>query len=157
MKRAVLAACVLMLLLAALSPVSAQSKPNFTGKWTLVWDPSVKPTALGELGEKPTVTHDAKTITVVTMQPAGELRSVYNLDGSESKNPITFGELSLDRVSTVKWDGARLIIQSKLNVAGQIIETTQTWSLSTAGELVVDAVASVQGKQITTKRTYRKN
>jgi hypothetical protein len=149
---------VLALVFVADSFAVAQSKPNFAGKWTLVMDANVQPGGpYGELGRNPVVTQDAKTLTVVTMQPAGELRSVYNLDGSESKNPITFGDVTVERLSTVKWDGAKLIISTKMNLKGIITDSTQTWSLNSTGELVVDAVTNALGKQITSKRTYKKS
>lgn len=135
---------------------AAQARPNFAGKWAIVMDSVVDPTAMGELGRNPLITHDDKTITVVTLQPAGELKTVYNLDGSESNSPITFGGVSVDRLSRIRWDGAKLLISTKMEVAGQVVETTVTWSLNSKGELVVDAVANAKGREFSSKRTYRK-
>jgi hypothetical protein len=124
----------------------------------LVRDPGVGPDGpFGELGQRPVVTQDAKTLTVVTMLPSGELKSVYQLDGSESKNPIRILDLTIDRVSTVKWDGPRLLFNTTMNFNGVPVDSAQTWSLNSAGELVVDTLNNAQGKQTTTKRTYRKN
>lgn len=157
MKRSVFVFCVVTLCSAAVSFVTAQSKPNFAGKWTLVMDPSVDPAALGELGRNPVITQDDKTIAVVTMQPSGEVKSVYNLDGSESRNPLKIFELSFDRVSTIRWEGAELIITTKVSAGPQAIETRAIWSLIARDQLVVNTVVIARGERMTVKRTYKKN
>ena len=163
MKRAMSAICVVAMAFAAVSTAMAQAKPNFTGKWTLVPDPNAAAPAggrgrggFGGLGQNPVVTQDEKTLTVVTTTQAGENKAVYNLDGSESKNPLTFGENTIDRVSRVKWDGARLVIATTITVQGNAIESAQTWSLDAAGALVVESTSNFGGNPSTTKATYKK-
>jgi hypothetical protein len=73
----------------------------------------------GGLGPELTAAQDDKTLTITTNNPQlGEVKTVYNLDGSESKNPINFGGQTVDRISKVKWDGAKLVITTTINVNG---------------------------------------
>jgi hypothetical protein len=162
MRRA-LSALVALTLVAGAVAATAQSKPNFAGKWTLVPDPNAPaPTGRGGgrgggLGEAFSAEQTDKTLTVVTTNPQiGEVKAVYNLDGSESKNPISFGGQSVDRVSKVKWDGAKLVITTTSNFNGNAFETTQTWSLDATGNLLVESTSNVTGTPTTTKATYKK-
>jgi hypothetical protein len=138
------------------------SKPNLAGKWTLVPDPNAPaPTGRGGrgggLGQAFSAEQNDKTLTVVTTnQQLGEVKAVYNLDGSETKNPISFGGQSVDRVSKAKWDGAKLVITTTSNFNGNATESTQTWSLDATGSLVVESTSSFTGTPTTTKATYKK-
>ena len=144
--------------------MSAQSKPNFAGKWTLVPDPNAATAGggrgrgmAGGLGPELTLAQDDKTLTVTTNNPQmGELKTVYNLDGSESKNPLNFGGQSVDRVSKVKWDGAKLVITTTVNFNGTPAETTQSWMLDGSGNLVVESSSNFSGTPTTSKFTYKK-
>ncbi len=64
----------------------------------------------------------------------GEQKVVYNLDGTESKNPLTFNGNTIERSSKVKWDGAKLVITTTTNFNGTANESTQTWSLDASGQ-----------------------
>ena len=140
--------------------LSAQSKPTFAGKWTMVPDSVAAAGATGRgggLGQEFTAAQDDKTLTVTTNNPqVGELKSVYNLDGSESKNPINFGGQTVDRVSKVKWDGAKLIITTTISINGNPAETTQSWMLDGSGNLVIETSSNFTGTPTTTKVTYKK-
>jgi len=154
-------ATALVLLFAAIAP--AQTKPNFAGKWTLVPDPNAPaPTGRGRgmgggLGQAFSAEQTDKTLTVVTTNAqVGEVKAVYNLDGSESKNPISFNGQSVDRVSKAKWDGAKLVITTTTNFNGNAAESTQTWSLDATGNLVVESTSNFGGTPTTAKATYKK-
>jgi hypothetical protein len=161
MKR-VVAAMVVLTLVAGAAAAIAQSKPNFAGKWTLVPDPNAPaPTGrgrgMGGLGQAFSAEQNDKTLTVVTTnEQIGEIKAVYNLDGTESKNPISFGGQSVDRVSKVKWDGAKLVITTTTNFNGNALESTQAWSLDATGNLVVESTSNFTGTPTTTKATYKK-
>lgn len=142
--------------------VFAQSKPNFAGKWTMVPDPNA-PAGGGRggrgmgLGQEFTATQDDKTLTTVTNNPQlGEIKAVYNLDGSESKNPLTFNNQTVERVSKVKWDGAKLVISTTTNFGGNAAESTQTWSLDASGNLIIESTSNFGGNPMTSKMTYKK-
>ena len=139
--------------------------PSFSGKWTLVPDPNAQGGRGGfggGLGMEATVAQDAKTLTVTRagIQGGAEIKTVYNLDGSETKNTLSFGGNSIDQLSKVKADGAKLVITTKSDFGGNAFETTMTWSLDATGNLVVESVApdfQGGGAPTTTKRTYKKN
>src|SRR3954467_10984030 len=140
---------------------SAQAKPNFAAKWTMVADPNAAPTGgrgMRGLGQEATITQDAGTLTIARTGPNGEVKSVYNLDGTDSKNTMTFGGNSVDQVSKTKWDGDKLVITTTSNFNGNAFETTMALSLDAAGDLVVDSTSPGRGggAPTTTKMAYKK-
>ena len=93
---------------------------------------------------------------MTTTTQAGETKTVYNLDGSESKNPLTMQGNTIERVSKAKWDGAKLVITTTTNFQGTPIETTQTWSLDASGGLVIESTSNIGGNPTNTKMVYKK-
>jgi hypothetical protein len=142
--------------------VLAQTRPNFAGKWTLVPDPNAAAAAgrgrgVGGLGSTFIATQDDKVLTVVSTTQMGEIKAVYNLDGSETKNPITLAGQTVERTSKTKWDGAKLIVMSTVNFQGNAAETTQVWSLDASGTLTVEQTSNFGGSPTTTKAQYKKS
>ena len=162
MKRFISVLTVIVLLAGGVAAVMAQAKTNFAGKWTLVPDPNAPAGGgrgrggFGGLGQGGTIEQNDKTITVTTTTQAGETKAVYNLDGSESKNPITMQGNTIDRVSKVKWDGAKLVITTTTNFQGTPVESTQTWSLDASGSLTIESTSNFGGNPTTTKTVYKK-
>ena len=77
----------------------------------------------------------------------------YKLDGTESRNVMTGRDgQSADSRSTVKWDGPKLTIVTKTEMGGQVLESTQVWTL--AGSTLAVETTSARGTQ---KRVYRKS
>ena len=146
--------------------VLAQATPNFAGTWTIVPDANA-PQAGGRggrgggmlgLGQQATIAQDAKTLTLTRTTQAGETTSVYTLDGSKSTNKVTFGENTLELVSTAKWDGPRLVVTTTADFQGNAFETTMRLSLE-GGNLIVETTRPDMqggGAPITTKVTYKK-
>jgi hypothetical protein len=99
---------------------------------------------LAGLGQQATLTHDAaaNTLTLVRAMPQGEIRQVFNLDGSESRNRLSMGNNQIDQVSRASWDGAALMIVSQLPMGGQNIETRMKLSIDDDGKLVVETTRS---------------
>lgn len=160
MKR-VVALTAVIALIAGAAAVVAQAKPSFTGKWTQVVDPNAPAPAGrgrgGGLGAAFAADQNDKTLTVTTNNPQmGEVKAVYNLDGSESKNPITFNGQTVERNSKVKWDGGKLVITTTVTFGGNPAETTQSWSIDASGSLVVETTSNFGGTPTTTKATYKK-
>ena len=164
MKRAIVTIGAL-LFVAFAADAWAQAKSSFAGKWTLVPDANAAGGGggrgrgmggFGGLGQGGSVEQNDKTLTVTTTTQMGEVKSVYNLDGSESKNSINMQGNSIDRVSKAKWDGAKLVIVTTTNFQGNPIETTQTWSLDATGSLIIESTSNFQGTPTTTKMTYKK-
>ena len=156
-----MSAVAIATLVIAAASMAAQSKPNFAGKWTFVPDSTGAIAPIGRgvgLGQEFTAVHDDKTLTVAMKDPQlGELKSVYNLDGSETRNPINFGGQTVDRASKVKWDGAKLVITTTISMGANVAEATQSWALDGSGNLLVETVSSFAAQSMTTKATYKKN
>jgi len=161
MRRVFSVVCALAMVVAA--SAAAQSKPSFAGKWTLVPDPNAAQGAgrgrggFGGLGQEFTAEQNDKTLTVTTTNAQlGEMKMTYNLDGTETKNPLSFQGTSIDRMSKVKWDGAKLVITTTTDFNGNSAESTQSWSLDGSGGLVIETTSNFGGNPQTAKATYKK-
>jgi hypothetical protein len=162
MVTSVLAAAVLVVGLAA-------QATSFAGKWTLVPDPNAaaggggrggRGGGFGGLGQEATIAQDASTLTVTRTTQAGEIKSVYKLDGSESTNTMNFGGNSVDQKSTAKWDGPKLTITTSSDFGGNQFQTTMTLSLDASGNLTVESSRpdfQGGGAPVVTKMTYKKS
>jgi len=139
---------------------AAQAPPNFAGKWTLVPDPNAQP-GMGGLGSEATITQDASTLTITRTNQMGTFTSNYKLDGSESKNVLNFQGNSVDQLSTAKWDAAKLLVNTKMDFGGNLVEIKMVMALDPAsGNLLVETTRpdfQGGGAPITTKMAYKKN
>lgn len=111
------------------------------------------------LGAEATIAQDAKTVTITRSGPNGEIKSVYNLDGSDSKNTMSFGDMSFDLISKVKWDGAKMNVTTTADFDGNKFETSMSLQLDAAGALVIESTRpdfQGGGGPVTTKMTYKK-
>lgn len=160
MRRATLLLSAAALVLATPN-VFAQGK-NFAGKWMAVVDPNAPPpTGRGGgrgLGAEPTIAQDDKTLTITRTTQAGEVKSVYNLDGSESKNTITMGGNPIEQVATAKWEGNSLVITTNYSFNGNAITTTMKLTMDASGNMVVETTAPGRGggAPTTSTMTYKK-
>jgi len=104
--------------------IAAQARPDLSGEWVLAKERSTQTlqgsrvTAVtGLLGEKVSVTQDAKTLTLdISLAALGRpIRAIYNLDGSESRNlnPVGGGQPDEPIFSRATWDGAKLVILTR--------------------------------------------
>lgn len=153
MCRALTASCLVVLLTSLLS---AQSKPNFAGKWT-VTDPNAASGAMGMTSM--TVTQDDKVLTMVGVSQRGEFKTVFNLDGTPGKSPLEIQGMTIDRVTKLTWDGNKVVLTTVSDFGGQSFETKQVWSLNADGTMSVDSTRpDIQGGggSITAKLTYKK-
>jgi hypothetical protein len=167
MRRMAIALTAAALLVSA--GLSAQA-PNFAGKWTLVPPPDAAAGGGGGgkgggkggggggafCGMECTITQDAKALTVARMAGGAEVKATYNLDGSASKNSMSFGGNTVESTSTAKADGGKLVITTKQQ--GQAGEVTRTTTLSLdAGNLKVETTGpGREGTPQTTTQTYKK-
>lgn len=142
----------------------AQVRPNFTGNWTNA-DPNAAASAEGimYLGFAFTAEQDDRTLTVTPTihqvhrgERPEQLKAVFNLDGSESKNPLNMRDQVTNRISKVTWDSGRLVITTTTSDGNNVSTQTQTWSLDRSGNLIVDAVLTYRGSSTTSKATYKK-
>lgn len=151
-------------LVIAATPALAQDKPDFSGSWTLVVDPNAAPTGgrgggRGGLGQGAMLTMDATTLTITRTTQGGEVKTVYKLDGSESKNTVAMGRggNSVEQVSKAVWDGNKLVVTTNYMMGDNAVVTTQTFSLDASGQLVVTFEGPGRGgERMNTTMTYKK-
>lgn len=163
MRRNALVVGALSLVVAA-SIAQAQDKPNFSGSWTLIANPNAAGGGGGGgrgggagLGQAATITQDAKTLTVTRTTQNGEVKLVYNLDGSESKNMVQGRGGQTEQVSKATWDGNKLVISTTLTMGENTVTRTQTMSLDGSGQLVVTVSGPGRGGEVMTNtQTYKK-
>jgi hypothetical protein len=169
---------IVMVVLVAICVV-AQTKPDFSGRWTSETEPKA-PTASGGGQERTsdmgsgwganlTLTQAEGRLTVEymffargDMQPP--LKFVYALDGTETKNAVMMGRGIQAQTSKTAWEGDKLVIttaHSFENPAdGQPMksEVKQTLTLSSPTSLIVETTRSglLGGPATTTRTVYRK-
>jgi hypothetical protein len=156
MRRALLLAVAAAVILPF--PARAQTKPNFSGTWTL--DASKSDAPMGRRGGAPAssepivVTQTANQLTI----KRGEQSLVYKLDGSESTNQMPTRGGTQEIKSKARWDGSKLVIETTRDFQGMSITQKEMRSLSADGkEMVVEqSVQTPQGER-TTKQVYTKS
>ena len=76
----------------------------------------------------------------------------YKLDGTDSRNMMMGrGGQPADSLSTAKWDGPKLTIATKQEMDGQVVESTQVWTVE--GSTLTVETTNARGTQ---KRVYKK-
>jgi hypothetical protein len=136
--------------------IVAQSRPDFTGKWTFVPARSVTQArganavkSAPPFGTEFTAKQDAAGLTIQTAQSPGG--TTYRFDGSELKNTKTSapGQPATQSVATASWDGKKLVIATTttMTMAGQAHTTKsiKTLSLEADGTLVVETAGTMDG------------
>jgi|SwirhirootsSR2_FD_contig_31_14766610_length_729_multi_2_in_0_out_0_2 hypothetical protein len=135
--------------------VAGQEKPNFSGTWKLS-------TEAADMFTPPqlTVTQDVKTMTVTSTSQMGEFKTLYSLDGTETKSPLDFNGTTIERVTKTTWDGNKLVLTITSNFDGQSFESKAVWALGTDGTLQIDLTRpdfQGGGGPVTTKASYKKS
>ena len=66
--------------------VASAQTPDFSGKWTLVPNPSAAPGGFGGgIGQEAVITQDAASITIKRTTQMGEFRTIYKLDDPRAR------------------------------------------------------------------------
>ena len=129
MKRKVLSA---ILAIACLAGVSAQSKPNFAGKWKAA-----------DSFNTWTITVEGSKMTITVTMAGNSESTVYLLDGTPSKKTFEGPNGPAENVSTSTWDGNVLVTATK-TAFGSII-TEKRW-LEPDGTMRVQNSLEIPGK-----------
>jgi hypothetical protein len=136
---------------------------SFAGTWNMVQDPAQQQAAgggaagrggrgggMGGFGATFTVAQDASTLTITQTRGQQEIKSVYKLDGTESKNTVSMGRgdqaQQMEQISIAKWEGANLVITTKQQMGEQTFETKRTLSLGTDGTLTIETASTQPGR-----------
>ena len=132
----------------------AQSKPDFSGTWTLdaaKSDPA--PQGRGGGGGmgagSVTIKQTGTELAVTSEGRQGPQTMTYKLDGSESSNEVMGRGGAQTVKSKAKWDGATLVIDTTRDFQGMSITTHEVRRLDSSGkEMVVETTAQTpQGEQ----------
>jgi len=149
---------VLAAVLIAVVSVGAQQKPDFSGMWVLAPDRSsqtmkgsVVVSVNGLLGDRFNASQDPKTLTLtITVIAIGrDIKAVYNLDGSESRNlnPVGGGQPDEPIFSRASWEGDKLVILTRGTMpadgkpGGKPLETKRVIWLEKDGLLTIERSA----------------
>lgn len=140
-------------LLAALAlpaGLAAQAAPNLSGTWQLQIDKSDFGVLPGPTSRTDTIVHKEPSLTikrnVVSGQGPSSTELVYAVDGKPWKNKAGDGS---EMVSTLKWDGAVLVVQTNISTPQGEAVVTDRLSISTDGKtLTQERVISIQGQEI---------
>ena len=151
MRRVLLTAIVL----AAVIPFTAraQSKPDFSGTWTLDTaksDPAPQGRGGGGGGAgSVTIKQTAAELAITSEGRQGPQTLTYKLDGSESSNEVMGRGGAQTVKSKAKWDGTSLVIDTTRDFQGMSITTHEVRRLDNGGkEMVVETTAQTpQGEQ----------
>ncbi|HYM24028.1 MAG TPA: hypothetical protein VEU08_12505 [Vicinamibacterales bacterium] len=132
----------------------AQSKPDFSGTWTMdasKSDPAPQGRRGGMGGGSQTVKQTATEITIESQGRGGAQTMVYKLDGSKSMNKVMGrgGEQSVE--STAKWDGSTLVIETTRDFGGQSVTTKETRKMDGANMVVETSFNGNSRKVVYTK------
>jgi hypothetical protein len=158
---------VFIAIVLAVTVGAAQAKPDFSGDWVLARDRSsqtingsVVVSVSGLLGDSFRAVQDAKTLSLtITVAALGrDIKAVYNLDGSESKNlnPVGGGQPDEPIFSRASWDGDKLVILTRgtAPVNGKPLETKRVIWIDADGMLTIER--SAEGSPVL-RSVYRKS
>jgi hypothetical protein len=131
-----------MLALALPMAVLAQSKPDFSGTWTLNTEKSDPPPQRGGGGGggrgpagPVTIKMTANELTIQTEGRNGPQTLTYKLDGTESTNSMMGrGGVATEVKSKAKWDGSKIAIETTRDMGGNMVTITEVRSLSADGK-----------------------
>ena len=170
MRRNFLVVAVVLMFGVAAS-LAAQAKPDFSGKW--IQDPAPEAAAggggggggrgggggggRGGFGAEFTIAMNAKTLTLTRMQGDQTVATVFNLDGSESKNTTQGRGGPQEQVSKAVWDGAKLVVTTTINAGGANIEQKRVFAME-GPNLTIETTQPGRdgGPGTPTKLTYKK-
>lgn len=147
--------------------LSAQGGLNLAGKWTLVPEAGTEAGGGGGrggggrggfCGTECTIAQDATTLTITRTTQGGEQKTVYKLDGSESKNsmPGRQGGAPMEVVSKATASGNAITISTTREFNGNSM-TTKTVVSKKGDQMVVENTSDRGQGPTTTTQTYKKD
>ena len=136
---------------------AGQVRPDFSGAWVLDTAHSIRDGSLPALTL--TVARSGDTLSVlsegVTAGTSFSTRTRYSVDGKPVANTLSGVTLS----STVRWDGATMIVTSSGDANGNQIVIEDRWSLDATGQTLTrrsSLSVNGQGRSETLVFTKRK-
>ena len=139
----------------------AQSKPDFSGTWTMdaaKSDPAPQGRGGGGGGGgSVTIKQTATELSVQTEGRQGPQTMTYKLDGSESSNEQMGRGGAVTVKSKAKWDGSSLVIESTRDLGGMSITTKEVRRLDNGGkDMIVESTTQTPNGEQKRKVVYTK-
>jgi hypothetical protein len=136
-----IALAVTTVVLVALTPLVAQKKPNFSGRWVQISPED------GAGGEQ-LIQHTESTLTMSHDSEGDGHKLIYNLDGSESKMTMQSHGMDIVTIAKAVWNGDRLTITSATTYGSpdRKLDQTMVWSINEKGQLVIDLTQTSTGR-----------
>ena len=130
----------------------AQSKPDFSGTWTLdvaKSDPAPQGRGGGGGmgGGSVTIKQTGTELAVTSEGRQGPQTMTYKLDGSESSNEVMGRGGAQTVKSKAKWDGSSLVIDTTRDIQGMTITTHEVRRLDGKDMIVETTAQTPQGEQ----------
>ena len=141
----------------------AQSKPDFSGTWTMdaaKSDPAPQGRGGGGGGGGGTLTvkQTATELAITSEGRQGPQTLTYKLDGSESSNQVMGRGGAQTVKSTAKWDGSSLVIETTRDFNGTAVTTKDVRRLDNGGkEMVVESTTQTPNGEQKRKVVYTKS
>ena len=159
MKRVLLTAMVAAMVIPF--PARARGKLDFTGTWTMdaaKSDPPPQGRGGGGMGGGTmTIKQTATELTVTSEGRQGPQTMTYKLDGSPSSNEVMGGGGAQTVKSTVKWEGASLLIESTREFNGMTVTSKEVRTLSADGKMMtIESTSHTPQGEVKRKVVYAK-
>ena len=142
-------------------PARAQSRPDFSGTWTLDTaksDPAPQGRGGGGGAATLTIKQTATELAITSEGRQGPQTLTYKLDGSESTNQMMGRGGATTVKSTAKWDGSNLVIDTTRDIQGMSITTKEVRRLDNGGkEMLVETTAQTPNGEQKRKVVYTKS
>ena len=161
MKRVLLTALVAAMVIPF--PARAQSKPDFSGTWTLDTAKSDPPPqgrggGGGMGGGTLTIKQTGTELAVTSEGRQGPQTMTYKLDGSPSSNEVMGRGGAQTVKSTAKWEGSSLVIETTRDFNGTPITTKEVRTLSAGGkEMTIESNTQAPQGEMKRKTVYTKS
>jgi hypothetical protein len=127
-------------LMAAVSVVNAQKRPDFSGRWVLVTPGE------GE-GTEMIIKQTESLLTNSHDSEGGGHRLEYRLDGSEHRTTMMSHGENIVSLSKAVWEGDRLRITEITTYSpDRKLDQTMIWSIDEKGQLVIDLTSTMTGR-----------
>jgi hypothetical protein len=130
----ILPVAVIALLSIGLHAQATQTKPDFSGVWTLV-------AAKSDFGEMPaptsmtrTITHKDPALTIVIAQSGAQGDTSVTANVSTDGKPHTNDVAGNAMTTTGKWDGNAILLHSTATMDGASVTLDDRYELSDAGK-----------------------
>lgn len=144
-------------------PARAQTKPDFSGTWTMDAAKSDPPPqgrggGGGMGGGSITIKQTGTDLVVTSEGRQGPQTMTYKLDGSPSSNEVMGRGGAQTVKSTAKWEGSNLVIETTRDFNGMSITTKEVRSLGADGkEMTVESTTQTPQGEMKRKVVYTKS